>query len=113
MAFLEKDTVLGCDVFYKMNPECKKYTLRDNGFVEKTSGNFQLLRPIDATPQNKQGLQVKVMVYKDLKLIKMSITSEQGLKAINIFSNDNFEMNREKFFFVMDGLISRGVLEIA
>ncbi len=41
----------------------------------------------------------------------MSITTANGLKPMNIFKNEQHEMSKEKYFFLMDGLISRGVLE--
>ncbi|MGB4921177.1 MAG: cysteine desulfurase, partial [Enterococcus aquimarinus] len=31
MAFQQKATVLGSDVFYRIAPQAKRYTLRDNG----------------------------------------------------------------------------------
>ena len=40
----------------------------------------------------------------------MSITTANGLKPMNIFKNEQHEMSKEKYFFLMDGLISRGVL---
>ena len=44
MAFETTTTVLGAETRYQLAPEAKKYTLRDNGFTETNSGNFQLIR---------------------------------------------------------------------
>ncbi|MCJ0582876.1 DUF1831 domain-containing protein, partial [Enterococcus cecorum] len=52
MAFEKTATVLGSTVKYQMNPNAKRYTLRDNGFVETNGGNFQLIRSLEATPQS-------------------------------------------------------------
>ena len=41
----------------------------------------------------------------------MSVTTANGLKAVNIFKDTHNDLLQEKFFFLMDGLISRGVLE--
>ena len=111
MAFEQEATVLGCPISYKIGKNAKKYTLRDNGFTETQSGNFQLIRPLDATPQSKQGFKLKITVASDLATLKMSVTTANGMKAINIFSNDNFMMNQEKFYFLMDGMISRDCFE--
>lgn len=40
MAFQKKATVLGANVMYQLDPEAKKYTLRDNGFKETNGGIF-------------------------------------------------------------------------
>lgn len=108
MAFEKQATVLGCPVTYKLGENAKKYTLRDNGFTETNSGNLQLIRPLDATPQSKQGFKLKITVAEDLESFKMSITTANGMKAMNIFSSDKFAMNQEKFYFLMDGMIDRG-----
>ena len=39
--------------FYKVHPSAKRYTLKDNGFTETKSGNFQLIRSLDPTPSEK------------------------------------------------------------
>lgn len=108
MAFQKQATVLGCPVYYQVGPDAKKYTLKDNGFTETNSGNFQMIRPLEATPQSKQGFKLKITIASDLKTLKMSITTADGLKAVNLFKGDQFEMNREKFYFLMDGMIDRG-----
>ncbi|MGC6768379.1 DUF1831 domain-containing protein [Enterococcus sp. LJL51] len=113
MAFTEKAAAQGSEIFYKVNSAAKRYTLRDNGFTETNSGNFQLIRSLDATPQSKEGFKLKLTISKDLKLLKMSVTTANGLKSMNIFKGDNHQMSQEKFYFLMDGMISRGVLEKA
>ncbi|GAA3010990.1 DUF1831 domain-containing protein [Tetragenococcus solitarius] len=112
MAFQEKATVLGAKTNYKLAPTAKKYTLRDNGFTETSSGNFQLIRPLEATPQSKEGLKLKITVDKDIQKLKMSVTTANGLKAVNIFKNKN-ELIQEQFYFLMDAFIDRGLFEKA
>lgn len=111
MAFADQATVEGCPVSYKLGEHTKKYTLRDNGFTETNSGNFQLVRPLDATPQSKQGFKLKITVSHDVTQLKMSVTTANGMKAMNIFKSDNHKMNQEKFYFLMDGMIDRGCFE--
>ncbi|NRR74892.1 DUF1831 domain-containing protein [Tetragenococcus halophilus] len=98
MAFQEVTTILGAQTSYKLAPTAKKYTLRDNGFSETSSGNFQLIRPLEATPQSKEGLKLKITVDKDIQKMKMSVTTANGLKAVNIFKMKN-ELLQEKFYF--------------
>lgn len=109
MAFAKTATVEGAKLVYGLAPTAKKYTLRDNGFTETTSGNFQLIRPLDATPQSKEGFKLKITVAKDLQQLKMSITTANGLKSVNIFKDDNHALLQEKFYFLMDGMIDRGL----
>ena len=112
MAFQETATILGSQTSYKLAPTAKKYTLRDNGFSQTSSGNFQLIRPLEATPQSKEGLKLKITVDKDIQKLKMSVTTANGLKAVNIFKIKN-ELLQEKFYFLMDGFIDRGLFEKA
>ncbi|MDN6128290.1 MAG: DUF1831 domain-containing protein, partial [Tetragenococcus halophilus] len=95
MAFQEVTTILGAQTSYKLALTAKKYTLRDNGFSETSSGNFQLIRPLEATPQSKEGLKLKITVDKDIQKMKMSVTTANGLKAVNIFKMKN-ELLQEK-----------------
>lgn len=110
MAFQETATILGASTSYKLADTAKKYTLRDNGFTETSSGNFQLIRPLEATPHSKEGLKLKITVDKNVQKLKMSVTTANGLKAVDIFKNKN-EPLQEQFYFLMDSFIDRGLLE--
>ena len=110
MAFETTTTVLGAETRYQLAPEAKKYTLRDNGFTETNSGNFQLIRGLGSKLRKvKEGFKLKITVAKDIKTFKMSITTANGLKAVNIFKDPQHKMLQEKFYFLMDGFISRGL----
>ncbi len=111
MAFSKEAAILGSTVSYRLAPTAKRYTLRDNGFIETKSGNFQLIRPLQATPASKEGFQLKITVDKEVQSFKMSVTTANGLKAVNLFKDPNHEMLREKYFFLMDGFIDRGLFE--
>lgn len=56
MAFETTATVLGAATQYRIAPEAKKYTLRDNGFTETNGGNFQLIRALKQHPKAKKAL---------------------------------------------------------
>ncbi len=99
MAFETTATVLGAPISYRLHPDAKRYTLRDNGFTETNGGNYQLIRPLDATPQSKEGFKLKITVSKDIQTLKMSITTANGLKAVNIFKDPKQKMSQDKFYF--------------
>ena len=52
---LQQRLLLKAQQFYKVHPSAKRYTLKDNGFTETKSGNFQLIRSLDPTPQRNEG----------------------------------------------------------
>jgi hypothetical protein len=110
MAFETKTAIAGSKFVYSMAPTVKKFTLRDNGFTETASGNYQLVRPVDATPTSNEGYKLKVTVTRDLKTLKMSVTTKDGLRSVDIFKKEELKLNQEKYYFILDGLIDRGVL---
>lgn len=109
MGYSQTDTVEGAKFEYKLAPEAKRYTLRDNGFKETKAGNFQLIMPLNATPQSKEGFKLKITVDKELNGFKMSVTTANGLKSFNIFKDEKNQLVQEKFYFLMDGMIDRGL----
>ena len=98
---------------YRLGTNAKKYTFRDLGFQETRQGNFQLVRDLDPTPQIKSGVKLKITVNKTLEGLKMSIVSQDGMRAIDIFANNSEEgkMIQQKFNFVMNNLIQRNCIE--
>ena len=95
---LQQRLLLKAQQFYKVHPSAKRYTLKDNGFTETKSGNFQLIRSLDPTPQRNEGFKLKITITADLKELKMSITTANGLKPMNIFKNEQHEMSKENTF---------------
>lgn len=113
MAFEKKATLQGSTDYFKMNPNAKKYTLRDNGFEETNKGNFQFVRTMDAGLLNKQGVKLKIVVADNLSQLKISTTTGNGLRTVNIYNGDAYKEIREKVEFTLHDLIDRGVLEKA
>ncbi|MGX7013606.1 cysteine desulfurase [Vagococcus silagei] len=113
MSFFDTTTVEGCPVKYKVGSNARGYSFKDYGFKETASGNFQLARPLDLNPQMKQSPKLKITIAKDLKTLKMSITTANGMKALNIFKGDNQTEKQEQFYFLMDDLIKENCLEKA
>lgn len=113
MAFFDKATVEGCSVFYKVNEKARPYAFKDYGFKETASGNFQFVRALDTNPQNKQSPKLKLTVASDLKTLKMSITTANGMKAMNIFKDEKQKEKQDQFFYIMDDMIHFSCLEKA
>ena len=106
----EAATVLGDSTTYRLNPAVKKYTLRDVGFVPTNNGNFQLERPLDPKSPFNAAIKLKITIEKELKTFKMSITSPDGLRAVDIFKNEQNAANVEQFNFTIQHLIDRDIL---
>ncbi|MGY3749818.1 cysteine desulfurase [Vagococcus acidifermentans] len=110
MAFLKKAAVLGSNDYYEVNPQAKKYLFRDYGFKETASGNLQLIRPLDTNLQNKQSPKLKITVAEDLQTLKMSITTANGMKALNIFNSAAHQDKQEQFNYLMADMVHAGCL---
>lgn len=112
MAFTETASLKNSTHTYRVSPTVKGYTLRDNGFIETKSGNFQFLRSLDDLVVGHRGLKLKIAVDKAMKQLKISTTSKDGLQSVNLYDgNQQNEMAIEKLEFILDGLVERGVLE--
>ena len=111
MAFTQTAQLNGSTQLYQVSPQCKRYTLRDNGFVETKAGNFQFVRTLDdAEGAHKKGLRLKVVVSKDLSQLKMSTTTSNGLQAVNVYQLKDMDMVIEKLEFILAGFVNRDVL---
>ncbi|WP_407390002.1 cysteine desulfurase [Carnobacterium jeotgali] len=110
MAFEKKATLLGANEQFQVNPDVKKYTLRDNGFEETKKGNFQLIRTMDANLTSNQGVKLKIVVSDELTQLKLSVTTGNGLRTVNIYNGDAYKETREKVAFTLADLVERGVL---
>ncbi|MDO4432364.1 MAG: cysteine desulfurase [Aerococcaceae bacterium] len=108
MAFTKQAELKGFNRRFEMNPLCKPYTLRDNGFTETTGGNHQYKRPLDT--HQREGLTLKVTVSKDLKTLKISTVTNKGLTAVDVTKLADNAMILEKINFIFDGFVERNVL---
>ncbi|MBS4761120.1 cysteine desulfurase [Carnobacteriaceae bacterium zg-ZUI252] len=110
MSFQKQVTILGRQKTYTISPKCKRYTLRDNGFEETKTGNFQFVRSLDVVGGAKKHLQLKVTISKNMDSLKISTTNQSGLSTVDLYKMKNNEMIIEKFEFILDGLVDRDVL---
>lgn len=107
MAFTNQATLLGIERTFQVSPQCKPYTLRDNGFTETNGGNFQYKRPLDTS--HRHGLILKVTVKKDLQTLKISTVTNNELTAVDVTKLENNAMLLEKINFIFDGFVDRNV----
>ncbi|WP_124057591.1 cysteine desulfurase [Vaginisenegalia massiliensis] len=107
MAFAKQASLMGFNRTFAVSPECKPYTLRDNGFQDTKGGNYQYKRPLDVN--NRHGLVLKVTVKSDLQSLKISTVNNQGLSTVNVMDLQNNEMVVEKINYIFDGFVDRHV----
>lgn len=110
MSFSTTITITGWQKQFAISPKCKRYTLIDNGFTETKAGNFQLVRQLDAIGDVKRNIQLKLTVSKDLKTLKYTVVSANGLSTVDLYKMKNNTMIVEKFEFLIEGLVDRDVL---
>lgn len=109
MAFETSITLKDCLYTYKLHPNVKKFTLKDNTFAETKVGNFELSRLLEEIPNSGQGFLLKIIFNKDLSGFKINITDKSGLRLVNIFKSESQKIIQEKFYFLMDSLVERDV----
>ena len=92
-----------------VNPNVKKFTLKDNTFAETKVGNFELTRLLEEIPNSGQGFLLKIIFNKDLSGFKINITDKSGLRLVNIFKSEDQKIIQQKFYFLMDSLVEREI----
>ena len=98
---------------YRVHPNAKRYTMRDNAFMETKNGNFQYERLLSTTPGSKTAPKLKVTVSKDFTDLKISTVAGNGIKKVNLYGNDQLQEARELAEFYLENFVQEGVLEKA
>ncbi|SFH85021.1 hypothetical protein [Pisciglobus halotolerans] len=111
MALLQKDHLDGANDWYRMNPSAKKYALRDNGFEETKNGNFQFSRDLEIGKPTSPKL--KITISSDLKSLKMSAVTANGLRSVNLYKNDKTAEAREKAEYLLSDFVESNIVEKA
>lgn len=109
MAFEKEIHLANCLYSYAIGQNIKKYTLRDNTFSETKIGNYELTRLLEKVPNSNDGFPLKITINKNLDAFKLMITDKSGLRAVNIFKSEDNKMLQDKFYFLMDSLVERGI----
>lgn len=109
MAFEKTIKPTGSPVSYTISPNIKRYTLKDTTFMQTKLGNYELTRLLEKVPNSGEGFLLKIAVNKDLTGFKLTITDKSGLKSVNIFKSDDHKIIQDKFNFLMNSLVERGI----
>lgn len=113
MALTQTVKVLGDTKTYKLSGNIKRYTLMDTGFMRTKNGGFQLERALDPNSPYTSANKLRIIVSKDLDKFSMSVTTANGLRAVDIFKSDATAGNVEQYNYVLANLLERQVLELA
>ncbi|KRM54757.1 DUF1831 domain-containing protein [Lacticaseibacillus sharpeae] len=112
MALTETVKVLGDSKTYKLSPNVKRYTLMDTGFMRTKNGGFQMERALDPNSPFTSANKLRITVSKDLDKFSMSVTTANGLRAVDIFKSDKTAANVEQYNYVLENLLERQVLAV-
>ncbi len=113
MALATTGAALGDPKTYAIDPQVKRYTLMDLGFTKTNNGNFQLERSLDPNSPFTAANKLRVTFKADLSAFQMSVTTGNGLKAVNIFKSAQTADNVEQYNYILAELIERQVLKEA
>lgn len=109
MAFEKEIHLKDCPYSYAISDQIKKYTLRDTTFVQERLGHYKLTRLLEEVPNSGKGFPLNITIKEDLSAFKLSITDQSGLRLVNIFKSEDHKIYQDKFFFLMDSLVDRGI----
>ena len=101
----------GSDQKYRIHPDAKRYTMRDNAFIETKNGNFQYERVLSKKPGTKTAPKLKVTVSKDFNDLRMSTVAANGVKKVNLYANEQQQEARELAEFYLATFVQEGILE--
>ncbi|KRL04655.1 DUF1831 domain-containing protein [Liquorilactobacillus oeni] len=111
MGYEKKAKLLGDSRVFELDPQLKKYTLRDVGFTESRGGKFILERPLDPESPFSASIKFKMTISADFKAFKMAVTSANGLKEVNLFKENDAKKRAEQLDYLLDVLIKRQILK--
>lgn len=110
MAFPQSAHLPGSDDYYQVNEACKAYTLRDYSFQMTKAGNFEFDRRVQPDFREPRSVRFKVLVAGDLAGLKMQVTNEKGLKAVNIYKNEAMAAFKREIEFLLADMVKEGIL---
>lgn len=104
-------SLTGSSKKYRVHPDAKRYTMRDNAFIETKNGNFQYERVLSTKPGSKSTPKLKLTISKDFSDLKMSTVAPNGIKKIDIYKNIEMKEERDLADFYLDNFVQNGILE--
>lgn len=109
MAFEQSISLKDCRYTYAIDPNIKKYALKDLTFSENKVGHLELSRILEELPNSGVGFLLKIVIHKDLTGFKLNITDQSGIRLVNIFKSEDHKILQDKFYFLMDSLVERHI----
>ncbi|MDY3025132.1 DUF1831 domain-containing protein [Streptococcus pluranimalium] len=109
MAFEKSVGLKDCRYRYTIDPQIKKYTLKDLTFTENKVGHYELSRLLEEVPNSGNGFLLRIVIHKELTGFKLNITDPSGLRIVNIFKSEDHHILQDKFYFLMDSLVDRHI----
>lgn len=111
MATYKTDHLLGSDTQYSVHEDAKRYTLRDNGFLENKNGSFHYERVLSLHSQDKKVPKLKIIISEDIDELKLSAVTSNGLKKVDLYKSDQMEEERVFAEGILDSLLNAKVLK--
>lgn len=111
MATYKKDHLLGSEDQYAVHEDAKRYTLRDNGFLESKNGSFQYERVLSLHSKDKKVPKLKLVISKDIDELKLSAVTANGLKKVDLYKSDQMEEERKFAEGIIAALVEAKVLK--
>ena len=102
--------VLGDNDIYEINPDVKKYSLLDAGFVEGRNDHFKLQRPISGTSPYDARYLLKITISEGFYHLKMAITDKSGLHNLNIYKGKDTKSEIDDYKFMMNFLQEKNIV---
>jgi len=104
-------SLTGSDQQYSVHPDAKRYTMRDNAFMETKNGNFKYERILSTNPGSKTAPKLMVTVSENFTNLKMSSVAANGVRKVDLYANDEMQEAREMAEFYLNNFVEEGILE--
>ncbi|WP_025727915.1 hypothetical protein [Atopobacter phocae] len=101
----------GISPVYRIHPECKKYTLRDNGFMPGNGGRFEYLRSLDVPSEPKRGLELRVFIHLEKELLSIQVVGANRFLPVDLLKLDHHEMALERIQYTLENFEAAHILE--
>lgn len=101
----------GSSQTFRVHPEAKRYTMRDNAFTETKNGNFQYERILSNNISSKSAPRLKIIVTKDFSTLKISTVTANGIRKVDLYANEGMAEERKLAEFFLETFVQENVLE--
>ncbi|MDN6731335.1 MAG: DUF1831 domain-containing protein [Atopostipes suicloacalis] len=111
MSQSNKASLEGHSTEYRIHPEAKRYTLRDNAFTESKNGNFQYERKLTAQGTASNVPILRVTINKNFDKLRILTLAPNGIRKINLYENEEMKEAQELAEFYLTDFVKEKVLE--